>query len=167
MNDALDLPTSVAANAALVPAGYAEKAMASLMQMHAELMEEKERRVDLFRTLMQKEQALSDLKMYVKLLEQKVAAAEAPKAAAPVTEAPRTERRAPSRPARRARDPSPSRRGSRAASARCLRRPRARRPLPRRSGGGPRAAAAPPAAPSSRLQNLPPLPKRAEGWKAW
>ena len=57
-----------------VPTGYAEKAMASLMQLHSELMEEKERRGDLFRRLMEKEQALAELKMYVKVLEEKHAA---------------------------------------------------------------------------------------------
>lgn len=60
-------------NAQLVPAGYAEKAMASLMQLHTELMDEKERRVELYRKLMEREQALAELKMYVKLLEEKVA----------------------------------------------------------------------------------------------
>jgi hypothetical protein len=57
----------------LVPAGYAEKAMASLMQLHSELMDEKERRVDLFRRLMEREQALAELRMYVKILEEKMA----------------------------------------------------------------------------------------------
>lgn len=56
----------------LVPAAFAEKAMASLMQLHGELMDEKERRVDLFRRLMEKEQALAELKMYVKMLEEKL-----------------------------------------------------------------------------------------------
>ncbi|MGV3619778.1 MAG: hypothetical protein ACO1OB_03115 [Archangium sp.] len=56
----------------LVPASYAEKTMASLMQLHGELMEEKERRVDLFRRLMEREQALAELKMYVKVLEEKM-----------------------------------------------------------------------------------------------
>lgn len=67
----------------LVPAGYAEKAMASLMQLHSELMEEKERRVDLYRRLMEKEQSLAELKMYVKLLEEKVEAAKKVEAAPP------------------------------------------------------------------------------------
>lgn len=58
--------------AQLVPASYAEKAMASLMQLHSELMDEKEKRVDLFRKLMEKEQALAELKMYVKMLEEKM-----------------------------------------------------------------------------------------------
>lgn len=58
--------------AQLVPAGYAEKAMASLMQLHSELMDEKERRVDLFRRLMEREQALAELKMYVKVLEERM-----------------------------------------------------------------------------------------------
>jgi hypothetical protein len=57
---------------AMVPAGYAEKSMASLMQLHAELMDEKERRVDLYRRLMDKEQSLAELKMYVRLLEDKI-----------------------------------------------------------------------------------------------
>jgi len=56
----------------LVPEGYAQKAMASLMQLHTELMDEKERRVELHRRLMEKEQALAELRMYVKLLEEKV-----------------------------------------------------------------------------------------------
>ncbi len=54
-----------------VPASYAEKAMASLMQLHGELMDETERRVELFRRLMEKEQAIAELKMYVKLLEER------------------------------------------------------------------------------------------------
>lgn len=58
---------------AMVPIGYAEKSMASLMQLHTELMDEKERRVDLYRRLMDKEQALAELKMYVRLLEDKLA----------------------------------------------------------------------------------------------
>lgn len=55
----------------LVPASYAEKAMASIMQLHQELMDEKERRVDLFRRLMEREQALAELRAYVTLLEQR------------------------------------------------------------------------------------------------
>ena len=70
MNEAL----ANQAAAQLVPASYAEKAMASLMQLHSELMDEKERRVDLFRRLMEREQALAELKMYVKMLEDKAAA---------------------------------------------------------------------------------------------
>lgn len=61
-----------------VPASYAEKAMASLMQLHGELMDEKERRVELFRRLMEKEQALAELKMYVKLLEERAGVAREP-----------------------------------------------------------------------------------------
>lgn len=79
---------------ALVPAGYAEKAMASLMQLHTELMDEKERRVDLYRRLMEKEQAIAELRMYVKLLEEKVAAqapAPAPAPAAAPAPAPEIE----------------------------------------------------------------------------
>ena len=68
MNEAL----TTQASAQLVPASYAEKAMASLMQLHSELMDEKEKRVDLFRRLMEREQALAELKMYVKMLEEKV-----------------------------------------------------------------------------------------------
>ncbi len=64
--------------AQLVPTSYAEKAMASLMQLHSELMDEKERRVDLHRRLMEREQAIAELKMYVKLLEEKQAVAAAP-----------------------------------------------------------------------------------------
>ena len=65
-------PSAVQPRLSLVPEGYAQKAMASLMQLHTELMDEKERRVELHRQLMEKEQALAELKMYVKLLEEKV-----------------------------------------------------------------------------------------------
>ena len=65
----------------LVPAGYAEKAMASLMQLHSELMDEKERRVELFRRLMEREQALAELRMYVKMLEERAATAPVAQAA--------------------------------------------------------------------------------------
>lgn len=78
MIEALTTPPA----AQLVPASYAEKAMASLMQLHSELMDEKEKRVDLFRRLMEKEQALAELKMYVKMLEEKMAPA-VPVVAAP------------------------------------------------------------------------------------
>lgn len=71
MNEAL----TTQAAAQLVPASYAEKAMASLMQLHSELMDEKEKRVDLFRRLMEREQALAEMKMYVKMLEEKMSAA--------------------------------------------------------------------------------------------
>lgn len=65
-------PSTSAEPQALVPAGYAEKAMASLMQLHTELMDEKERRVELYRQLMEKEQSVAELRMYVKLLEDQV-----------------------------------------------------------------------------------------------
>lgn len=63
-----------AASFQLVPASYAEKTMASLMQLHSELMDEKERRIELFRKLMEREQAFAELKMYVKVLEDQAAA---------------------------------------------------------------------------------------------
>ncbi len=74
--------------AQLVPASYAEKAMASLMQLHSELMDEKEKRVDLFRKLMEKEQALAELKMYVKMLEEKMSPAVPVVPVVPVAAAP-------------------------------------------------------------------------------
>ena len=85
----------VAAPASLpVPASYAEKAMASLMQLHGELMDEKERRVELFRRLMEKEQALAELKMYVKILEERAGVAREPVQPAE----PRTARAEPAKP---------------------------------------------------------------------
>lgn len=57
---------------AMIPADYAEKAMGSLMQLHSELMDEKERRVDLYRRLMDREQAVAELRMYVKILEDRL-----------------------------------------------------------------------------------------------
>ncbi len=87
-----------------VPAGYAEKAMASLMQLHNELMDEKERRVDLFRKLMEREQALAELKSYVKMLEEKLAPPRVPDvvvpAPEPVAATPATPPRTPPQPPR-------------------------------------------------------------------
>jgi hypothetical protein len=68
MSDAIEK----AAASQMVPGDFAEKAMASLMQMHSELMDEKERRVELFRKLMEREQIVAELRMYVKLLEEKL-----------------------------------------------------------------------------------------------
>lgn len=101
MNEAL----TTQAAAQLVPASYAEKAMASLMQLHSELMDEKEKRVDLFRRLMEREQALAELKMYVKMLEDKMAApvaAPPPKPIEPARTPSGVEGRPPPRPARQA-----------------------------------------------------------------
>jgi hypothetical protein len=71
-SDLVTRQSQQASSTALVPTDFAEKAMASLMQLHSELMDEKERRVDLYRRLMEKEQAVAELRMYVKLLEEKV-----------------------------------------------------------------------------------------------
>ncbi|MBE2247974.1 MAG: hypothetical protein IAE78_00410 [Myxococcus sp.] len=85
-------PLALAApNPMPVPAAYAEKAMASIMQLHGELMDEKEKRVELFRRLMEKEQALAELKMYVKLLEERGGVAREP-VRPPEPRAPRAER---------------------------------------------------------------------------
>jgi hypothetical protein len=59
-----------------VPVAYAEKTMASLLQLHSELMEEKERRVELYRRLMEKDEALAELRYQVKILEDRVRRAE-------------------------------------------------------------------------------------------
>jgi hypothetical protein len=50
--------------------------MASLLQLHGELMEEKERRVDLYRRLSEKDEALAELRYQVKLLEDRLRRAE-------------------------------------------------------------------------------------------
>lgn len=60
------------AHSALVPSSYAEKAMASLLQLHQEVLDEKERRVELYRRLMEREQSLAELRMYVQLLEERL-----------------------------------------------------------------------------------------------
>lgn len=147
---ALTTPT-----ASSVPVEYAEKAMGSLMKLHGELMEEKERRVDLYRRLMEKEQALAELKMYVKLLEEKVAAPSAKTPAAqtePVREplrvvrtpnASNMPRHAPKPPPRPARAPKPA------------------DPRPVRAAAAPGAqVASPGAAPQERRAV-------ADGWKSW
>jgi hypothetical protein len=68
MTDALASPTP----SQMVPGDFAEKAMASLMSMHTELMDEKERRVELYRKLMEREQTVAELRMYIRLLEEKL-----------------------------------------------------------------------------------------------
>ncbi|MBL8949643.1 MAG: hypothetical protein JNK82_02625 [Myxococcaceae bacterium] len=67
-----ELTTATVAQAQMIPGDFAEKAMASLMQLHSELMDEKERRVDLYRKLMEREQTVAELRMYIRLLEEKV-----------------------------------------------------------------------------------------------
>lgn len=59
------------ASAGMIPSGFAEKAMASLVQLHSELMDEKERRVDLYRRLSEKDQLIAELRMQVRLLEER------------------------------------------------------------------------------------------------
>lgn len=66
-----------------MPAAYAEKTMHSLLRLHEELMEEKERRIDLYRRLMTREQELAELRAYVRLLEAEVAKDEGVPASAP------------------------------------------------------------------------------------
>jgi len=124
----------------LVPAGFAEKAMASIMQLHSELMDEKERRVDLYRRLMEREQALAELKMYVKLLEEKVT----PPKAEPVAKPPPAEM-AP-RPPAPPRQPAP---------------PRPPRPPATPPRVGVSATMRPPVPP--RVGARP----TSEGWKVW
>jgi len=56
-----------------VPASYAEKAMSSLLRLHDDLVEEKEKRIDLYRRLMEREQELAEVRSYVQLLESELA----------------------------------------------------------------------------------------------
>ena len=58
---------------ALVPVAYAEKTMNTLLRLHEDLVEEKERRIDLYRRLMDREQELAELRAYVNLLEGELA----------------------------------------------------------------------------------------------
>jgi hypothetical protein len=141
----------------LVPVGYAEKSMASLMQLHSELMEEKERRVELYQRLMDKEQVLAELRMYVKLLEEKLAlTAEAPEPkiqSGPGTHpapAPRRMNRPPPPP----RPPNPE-------------RPRIAvrlRPLGQQTE---RDGATRPAASAPRDASLPSFKTASDGWRTW
>jgi hypothetical protein len=105
MDELHSMVTQPSGNASPVPGAFAEKAMASLMQLHNQLMEEKERRVDLYRRLMEREQTVAELRMYVKLLEDKLNAASGPPAprlpvaaVKPVESAPRLAIAPPSRP---------------------------------------------------------------------
>lgn len=61
-----------------MPVAYAEKTMHSLLRLHEDLMEEKERRIDLYRRLMDREQELAELRAYVRLLEGEMKRVEAP-----------------------------------------------------------------------------------------
>lgn len=58
---------------AVVPVAYAEKTMSTLLRLHEDLVEEKERRIDLYRRLMDREQELAELRAYVRLLESELA----------------------------------------------------------------------------------------------
>jgi hypothetical protein len=55
-----------------VPMHYAERSMATLLQLHDELMAEKERCIDLHRRLMSREQAYAEIEYYARLLEAKL-----------------------------------------------------------------------------------------------
>lgn len=157
--------------AALVPAGFAEKAMASLMQLHGELMDEKERRVDLYRRLMEKEQLVSELRMYIRSLEEKLGEAPSDTARAvpahPVSAATPghfTTSRAPRSHPQSAEAPAVS--GPLSASG-APQRVAPGRPL----GVPPQPATAVKPAPL-RATALPPQPPQIsraaiEGWKAW
>lgn len=57
----------------MVPVAYAEKTMSTLLRLHEDLVEEKERRIDLYRRLMDREQELAELRAYVRLLEAELA----------------------------------------------------------------------------------------------
>ncbi|MFN7131251.1 MAG: hypothetical protein ACK4N5_04165 [Myxococcales bacterium] len=72
---------------ALVPSSYAEKAMASLLRLHDELMTEKEARFGLMQKLMEREQTVAELKSYVKLLEARLSDAPLRQTIAEVTRA--------------------------------------------------------------------------------
>jgi hypothetical protein len=141
----------------MVPVGYAEKSMASLMQLHTELMDEKERRVDLYRRLMDKEQALAELKMYVRLLEEKIAK---PSEESRGTKAPANRVGPASTPngkgaSFQARPPAPPRPISRGRPRLSL-KPTA--PAPR---------SAPPAANGAGLDAARPDRPGTDGWRAW
>lgn len=66
-------PENAGGREAMVPTSYAEKAMSSLLRLHEDLVEEKERRIDLYRRLMEREQSLAEMRAYVKLLENELA----------------------------------------------------------------------------------------------
>lgn len=150
--------TPSAAPSGLVPASYAEKAMASLLQLHNELMDEKERRVELFRRLMEKEQAVAELNMYVKMLEEKLADRTVRKAPRPppppqrlVTLRPPRSKAAPPAPGCAAEVPAagpvPQPRQAQVMPLRAV--PRPPPPPPLRSAAAPRKRAA------------------SDGWKTW
>ncbi|MEN9799595.1 MAG: hypothetical protein RL653_3292 [Pseudomonadota bacterium] len=75
-------------DASPVPVSYAEKTMASLLQLHTELMEEKERRVELYRRLVEKDEALAELRYQVKILEDRLRRAEGPSQPPPPSASP-------------------------------------------------------------------------------
>lgn len=160
MNDALapHVPQSA------VPQGYAEKAMASLMQLHTELMDEKERRVELYRRLMEKEQSLAETKSYVRALEEKLAALS------------------------RQADPQPEETRHSEVRVEAERSPRAQAtppavpPMRPISRAAPQAVRLEPVRPRPAPQSPPPLPRQAvavgagrapaargvpDGWKTW
>ena len=53
----------------MVPAEYAEKTMHSILRLHDELMDEKDKRMELVEKLSAREQALAEMAAYVALLE--------------------------------------------------------------------------------------------------
>ncbi len=62
--------TESSSSDAVVPQAFADRAMASIMYLHRELAAEKDRAVWLYRTLLERDQALAELWAYVHALEQ-------------------------------------------------------------------------------------------------
>ncbi|HLV61556.1 MAG TPA: hypothetical protein VKY51_09175 [Fredinandcohnia sp.] len=94
---ATERPELPRAAEAMVPVAYAEKTMSTLLRLHEELVEEKERRIDLYRRLMDREQELAELRAYVRLLESELARrdAEAAEPASAASPAPAPQDRVP------------------------------------------------------------------------
>lgn len=74
--------TESASADAVVPQAFADRAMASIMYLHRELAMEKDRAGWLYRTLLEREQALAELWAYVHALEAQAGLAPPPTTAA-------------------------------------------------------------------------------------
>ncbi|MGQ0507208.1 MAG: hypothetical protein ACT4TC_18015 [Myxococcaceae bacterium] len=154
-----------------VPVGYAEKTMATLMQMHSEMMDEKERRMDVYRRLAHSEQTVAELRTYIQILEERLALAESvtdPKKAAAVkppptvkpARAPDTEELRRTGPAPKI--PNPFRRAAEATAAAAAGAPapavaRSAIPTPSATGVRPPPTARPPAVGDRTLVSTPPV----------
>lgn len=79
MNSENVIPMATYRGSPLIPEGFAQQAMASVLHLHQELMAEKNKHIDLQKQLGDKEKRILELEQYIQLLEDRLVMAGVPK----------------------------------------------------------------------------------------